>query len=592
MSDITQLGAWQIAFWWLTFTVLTAAGWVTFGGQHRRMVADRQTAWLFWHWYTGGALEASRTFPGLEDDTPFAARAAHRVLIGAARTFGTVTLGAVWYVNAGASHGTGFGTFAAAGVLCAGTVTAVTVGTARAACELAHYLCWIRPLHLAVHQPLGWDPDKRCGSYITVPRDRAASEKGVVVGFPPGFDLKDKSRETVSNIVRRKLDLGDVVETWVPAGRHSYVQYRPRDPMPETCYYKDPATKALVAAAKRHAPVVGVRRGGKPVTVDLDSESPHVLISAGSGGGKSELVKALVAQLLAGGAKVMVIDFKRHSHRWLNDMPGVHYARDIGDIHHLLLAVAREGEKRNKACDGIGIDDPLPYFPRLILVCEEMTVTMSKLRRWWRANREPGDPIPSPAVEALEDIACMGRQVRIHIIAVAQMATAKSIGGSEIRENFAYRVMGRYTKKAWEMLVPECDFTPANRKPGRMQVCLGGEATETHALLMSDEDARKLALGGATAPQRDSTPVGQGEYPVAATAGPVAPPPQVDLVSLREAVETGLLVLTLANLRSYRARDPRFPAPVVREGGTDRYDRTQLAYWARNREREIETTPV
>jgi hypothetical protein len=277
-------------------------------------------------------------------------------------------------------------------------------------------------------------------------------------------------------------------------------------------------------------------------------------------------------------------------------MPGVHYVRDIEDIHHLLIKVAKEGERRNKAWDDIGIDEPGPVFPRLVLLCEEMTVTMSKLRRWWKNNRFYEDPVTSPAIEALEDIACMGRQVHINIIAVAQMATVKSIGGSEARENFAFRIMGRYTKRAWEMLVPECDYVPANRKPGRLQVCVGGTATEIHGLMMTDKEARELALGGATVPQRDSIPVSQGKEVVAATATVdgelAASPPTIEVVSLREAVESGLLLITLSNLRSYRARDPRFPAPIGRDGQTDVYDKDRLVYWARNKEREIATTTV
>lgn len=598
MAEVTQLGAWQIAFWWLAGTAAVASGLLLFGGQHRRQTADLALAWWLWHWFTGGALEGSRTFPGLDDEARPAARAARRGVLAAARTTAAVAAGAVWYVHAGALRGTAVGTVVGMGGMCAAVAAAATLGIVWAARRAAHYLQWERSLHLAVHSLLGWDRDKWPLSYLTVPRDRA--ETGVIVGYPPGFDLKDGHCQAVENMVRRKLDLGDVVPTWVAAGRHQYLMLRERDPMPETCYYRDPAIRALVAQARRSAPVVGVRRGGKAVTVDLESESPHVLISAGSGGGKSETVKSIVAQLMASGAIVMMIDFKRHSHPWLKGIKGVHYARNIRDIHYLLVSVAREGQRRNEAWDDVGIDEPGPTFPRLVLVCEEMTVTMSKLRRWWKTrpveDRHPGDPSTSPAIEALEDIACMGRQVRIHIIAVAQMATAKSIGGSEIRENFAYRIMGRYTKRAWEMLVPECDFTPASRRPGRMQVCVGGEATEVHALLMTDEQARELALTGATAPQRDSTPVAQGERPVAATAGPDpeldAPPPEVELIDLRQAVETGLLVITLANLRTCRARDPQFPAAVVRRGGTDMYDPGQLAYWARNRPREIETTRV
>jgi len=596
MADLLELGAWQIAFWWLAFTIAAAAGWMVFGGQHRRQTADLQVGWLLWHWFTGGQLETSRTFPGLDDSeaTP-AARAARRGTVAAARTTAAVAAGAVWYVHAGAPRGTAPGTVIGMGGICAAVAAAATLGIVHATCEAAHYLQWVRPLHLAVHHLLGWDDGKRPGSYITIPRDRA--ETGVVVGFPPGFDLKDTHCQAVENVIRRKLDLGEVVTTWVAAGRHQYLMLRTKDPMPEWAFYRDPAIRALVAQAKPTAPVVGVTRGGKPVTVDLESESPHVMLSAGSGAGKSATLRALAAQLMANGALVMCIDVKRRSHPWLYGLPGVHYARDVGEINNVLVKLAAEGDKRNRAWDDVGIDDPAPYVgPRIILLCEEMTATTKKLRRWWKANRTSSDPTTSPAVDALEDIACMGRQAAIHLITVAQMATAKSIGGPETRENFAIRIMARYTKRAWEMLVPECTFTPASSHEGWMQVCVGGVATETQGVFMTEHEARALATAGATAPQRHSIPISQGQHPVAATAPVdgelIAPPPSVELVSLRQAVETGLIVITLANLRSCRARDPEFPAPVVREGGTDKYDKDRIVRWARNRPRELETTNV
>lgn len=53
----------------------------------------------------------------------------------------------------------------------------------------------------------------------------------------------------------------------------------------------------------------------------------------------------------------------------------------------------------------------------------------------------------------------MGRQVRLHVLLVAQSATARAIGSPEMRENFATRILVRYTplpaggipRKAWEL---------------------------------------------------------------------------------------------------------------------------------------------
>src|SRR5260221_12926933 len=69
-------------------------------------------------------------------------------------------------------------------------------------------------------------------------------------------------------------------------------------------------------AATQVTPFIGYGRGGKPVNADLDSDSPHVLISAGSGGGKSVTLRTLACQILHHGGTVLVLDIKRISHMW------------------------------------------------------------------------------------------------------------------------------------------------------------------------------------------------------------------------------------------------------------------------------------
>ena len=51
--------------------------------------------------------------------------------------------------------------------------------------EWWHYMRWIRPLHLALFDPVGWPEHKRPGSWLRVPRDFAHGRDGVVVMLPP-----------------------------------------------------------------------------------------------------------------------------------------------------------------------------------------------------------------------------------------------------------------------------------------------------------------------------------------------------------------------------------------------------------------------
>ncbi|MEV8396006.1 MULTISPECIES: helicase HerA domain-containing protein [unclassified Streptomyces] len=73
--------------------------------------------------------------------------------------------------------------------------------------------------------------------------------------------------------------------------------------------------------------LTGLGAGKTKVSVDLDAESPHVLISAGTGGGKSTILRCITCQFIHNGAHAYVPDFKRISHTWARGVPGRRRAR-------------------------------------------------------------------------------------------------------------------------------------------------------------------------------------------------------------------------------------------------------------------------
>ncbi len=78
-----------------------------------------------------------------------------------------------------------------------------------------------------------------------------------------------------------------------------------------------------------------------------------------------------------------------------------------------------------------------------------------------------------------------------------QSATARALGGPEMRENFATRILVRYTLNVRRMLVPQVTSAPKpTRHPGRVQVVLGGIAHETQVLNLTDAEARQWAMSG------------------------------------------------------------------------------------------------
>ena len=263
----------------------------------------------------------------------------------------------------------------------------------------------------------------------------------------------------------------------------------------------DPGMNEILEAMPESAPLIGFGWGGKKVSADLDHESPHVLVFAGAGGGKTTTLRGIACQLLRNGAVTWILDLKRISHSWARGLPGVTYCRDIADIHDALIHLGQEGRRRIRIAERLGDDaldiEPGRVGPRLVILLEEINAIMRELSRYWGKIREPSDPKVSPAIDALGEILFMGRQLRLHLL-VAQAAPTRAPGGPDMREQFSTRILARYTLNAWRILVPEVNPAP---KPtihaGRAQVVLGAAVQETQVLNISNAEARDWVTSGA-----------------------------------------------------------------------------------------------
>lgn len=244
----------------------------------------------------------------------------------------------------------------------------------------------------------------------------------------------------------------------------------------------------------------GVDGDGSPVTQDLSADSPHILVSASTGAGKSAVARSVAVQRLSRGDLVVVLDAKRHSHRWAKGLgPLVHYAPDVPSVGDALVNLGREVHRRNMIVDQW--DGPLedaPVGPPIMVVFEEMNATTGRLKELDR-GRPRGE---YRALDALGDIAFMGRAVQVRMISFAQLATYRASGGSEIVECFGTRVLINYSPKAWRYLAEDCGRpVPAPPEPGRGMVCRGNRAVETQ-LLWVPEDVAAQAVTSAVPAQR------------------------------------------------------------------------------------------
>lgn len=254
--------------------------------------------------------------------------------------------------------------------------------------------------------------------------------------------------------------------------------------------------KDLIVHAAESAPILGVDGTGAPITVDLDSDSPHMLVNASTGGGKSTLVRGITAQMLRNGAVATILDVKRHSHRWAKNLPNVGYASTLPEIGNALVELGKEVHRRNEIVEQWpGSVETAPVGPRIVVAFEEMNATMDQLKEL--TKRIPNGTYD--AVDAFRDIMFLGRAARVHVVAVAQFADARTMGGGAIRECFNTRVLIHYSKQAWTMLAWDCGLPQAApEETGRGMVCRGGKARETQFINLTEEECAAFARSAYT----------------------------------------------------------------------------------------------
>ncbi|MFK0231116.1 hypothetical protein ACIQUL_35725 [Streptomyces sp. NPDC090303] len=263
--------------------------------------------------------------------------------------------------------------------------------------------------------------------------------------------------------------------------------------LPELLRLTDPGLRGQLEAMPDSQALIGIGADGQPVSIDWDTESPHVLVCSASGGGTSTTLRTLAAQLLHHGAHTVVLDSKRISQTWASGIDNVTYCRDIETIHDALVGLRTELQRRISHSDQHGDCDDLP---RLTVLLEVAHHTLRQLTRYWDKVRQANDPKTSPAVDALNELLFAGRAARMHVLFGGQLDATPL--GVFAREQFSTVVLGRATTRTWSRLAPQIHPAPkSSPHPGRVHVVQGTTAHPTQVLLMTDTEAADWAAATA-----------------------------------------------------------------------------------------------
>jgi hypothetical protein len=347
--------------------------------------------------------------------------------------------------------------------------------------------------------------------------------------------------------------------------------------------------------------------------MSLKGDSPHGLLAAGSGAGKSELLAFIGGQFMRRGYGVLVVDAKYISHMWLRSVPGVAYASEPDEMHNALMWLDSEVDRRARFVAAGG--DPATLEP-LVAILEEMSSARNRLDRYWKSIRVTGDPALSPALSALANVANMGREVRVHVFMAGQSITAKVTGGPEGRESYSARMMARATAQQWAMLARQIKPAPTKRQgPGRWHIVVGDTLTEFQAPFMDlkgdslpggrpETTARLIEWATDGLPRLDVAALieqwaqdhefiegGGGATNGGTNAQVEAEAPPVRGISIREFAETSGVELRTIN--RWRERRSDFPSWVAIGGrNTHLFDPDHLRQYVAARLREPVETPV
>lgn len=477
------------------------------------------------------------------------------------------------------------------------------------------FKAWTEPVHKAIGPDLGVPRKLNPRSYIAVPRDGAHltdPDRPIVVTLPETFNWPEGTRR--AKLAAQVAESGGIGSQFTARFE---LEMEPRT-LTVSCNPQPPMLVAFSEViphweqARDDELVFGLSHDKVPIKRSLATDSPHVLASIGSGGGKTELACALCLQRRwKVGARVIYFDFvkKGSSARWAKGIEGIEVIRHVDVAYQRMIEVYDEIEDR---CEDYWHHGRTEHR-ELFIVLDEANRSIDKLRRYDKLMTAD-DKHARSSLDAYEGILQVGREADARMVVFGQRASARGTGGGDARDAFGVILASRFRPNTARMLFGDVgdgsrDAMPRSpNHPGRFQVVSGGEAEEAQGVLMVNAKTKSLlteperfALKGARTPEI-AAPSSGGTVAVAERPGDgddeviegelIDPEPVetrwVDLRTAAELLRGRWPNLTLAALRNYRGKPEtraEFPTPQDLNAVTYLYDLAAIDRFLANRPR-------
>lgn len=307
--------------------------------------------------------------------------------------------------------------------------------------------------------------------------EATASKNGdVSVVLPKDFILSEGTAKSLNDIVERTM--GEEMDvTWPNLLKSRTVKWSRIPEPPEHVKYE--AIKERILALPPGTLYLGADARNRDVIVDLDTETPHIGLSMGTGRGKSVLLRLLIAQLAAQGADITILDVGMISLHEFRAIPGVTVEYNVSKCWDLVTLYEQEMMERLEQL--VVLDEEewpavIATWRRRMLVVEELNSFHAQSQAYWDQIRLSKDRAAPPVLNQLTNISVMARKVLMHMAVSSQRFEAKLISAAA-RGQMGLRVMANPSAADWRMLgegpKPRAGYS---RKPGRVVAVVAHEA--------------------------------------------------------------------------------------------------------------------
>lgn len=352
-----------------------------------------------------------------------------------------------------------------------------------------HVRTYVQPLHATLSAYLKLPPTVKHPDYLDVPLTFATNEETPATAkLPMEWLATEANKKVVAELALAKLGQSELEAEFRTVGVPTLVIRQAPEP-PATVLWTDLA--ADIAACRPGEVVIGMAARNKVFKASLNTEEPHWGFSCNTGRGKSTMLMASAAQLLAQdpGATVQAVDPKMTSLEPLIGVPGFTVANDPQDVQGMWDSIAGF---RRLMDDRIQqrAEDPTVEFPIAVLMVDELNQFAEQSSTYWQAIKQPTDRKTPPMWADIAAVAWQGRQFRCHLILVGQRLDARATGGMGLRDSLGLRGLSGFRPQQWKMLVGTAPIPVSQRPRGRWIYTDGQSETWVQNVLATSEQIR------------------------------------------------------------------------------------------------------